>query len=256
LAARGLPMTQRLIRYRIRVAVVLALLGPIVIGAVLVPIRTSFASTAAALVMVTLIVFVAVMGNRVTGVLASILGALWFDFFLTKPYEQFSIDHQRDLETTIAIFVVGVILTELAGRSRHHWRASNDSTSYLSMLHAVTVLAADSVPVAVIVEQACASLVNLLSLRSCRFDGSLSDPPLARIEANGEIVHVGMRWPVGEIGIPGPESEILDQWRGRVLGRFVMTPTPGVPVTLEQRMVAVALVDVVAAYVRDEHRAL
>jgi hypothetical protein len=240
---------------RNKVALVAALIGPIVLGAILVPFRSSYASPAAALTMVAVIAPLAVLGTRAAGVVASISGALWFDFFLTRPYDQFDISHRQDVETTIAIFVVGLIITELAARSRHHWRAANDSTQYVSMIHGVAELAAASVPVEVIIDQACVSLVPLLSLRSCRFDRFLSDPPLARIQSNGEVVNVGMRWPAREIGIPGPESEIVAQWRGQVQGRFVLTPTRGAPVTLEQRIVAVALVDVVAAYVMDERHA-
>ncbi len=244
-----------LVHARNKFAVVAALTGPVVVDAVLVPFRGSYASTAGALTTVAVIAPLAVLGNRAAGVLASLSGALWFDFFLTKPYDRFEISHRQDLETTIAIFVVGLIITELAGRSRHHWRAANDSTQYVSMIHSVAELAAASVPVDVIIDQACNSLVPLLSLRSCRFERFLSDPPLARIQSNGEVTNVGMRWPAREIGIPGPESEIIAQWRGQVQGRFVLTPTRGAPVTLEQRIVAVALVDVVAAYVMDEPHA-
>jgi hypothetical protein len=244
-----------LVHARNKLALAAALTGPIVVGAILVPFRGSYATTAAALTMVAVIAPLAVFGNRVAGVVASISGALWFDFFLTRPYDRFEISHRQDLETTVAIFVVGLIITELAGRSRHHFRASNDSTQYVSMIHGVAELAAASVPVDVIIDQACTSLVSLLSLRSCRFERLLSDPPLARIQSNGEVMNVGLRWPAREIGIPGPESEIIAQWRGQVQGRFVITPTRGAPVTLEQRIVAVALVDIVAAYVMDEHDA-
>lgn len=244
-----------LVHARNKVAIVAALTAPVVVDAVLIAFRGSYASTAAALTTVAVIAPLAVFGDRVAGVLASISGALWFDFFLTRPYDQFEISHRQDLETTIAIFVVGLIITELAGRSRHHWRAGNDSTQYVSMIHRVAELAAASVPVDVIIDQARTSLVSLLSLRSCRFERLLSDPPLARIESNGEVVNVGMRWPAREIGLPGPESELIAQWRGQVQGRFVLTPTRGAPVTLEQRIVAVALVDVVAAYVMNEHHA-
>jgi hypothetical protein len=100
------------------------------------------------------------------------------------------------------------------------------------------------------------SLVQLLSLRSCRFDRTLSDPPLAQIQSNGDVAHVGLRWPAKEIGLPGPETEILAKWRGRVVGRFVVTPTPGATVSLEQRIVAVAVVDVFAAYLVGEMHAM
>ena len=63
-----------------------------------------------------------------------------------------------------------------------------------------------------------------------------------------------MRWPAREIGIPGPQAEIVAQWRGRVIGRFVVTPTPGFPVSQERRVVAVSLVDVVAAGLQGRRR--
>jgi Domain of unknown function (DUF4118) len=237
------------------VAFAAALVGPVVVDAILVPFRSSYASPAAALTTVAVIAAVAVLGNRAAGAFASISGALWFDFFLTRPYDRLAISHAKDVETTIAIFVVGLIITELAARSRHHWRAANDSTQYVSMLHSVTELAASSVPMDIIIDEGCALLVALLSLRACRFERLLSDPPLAQIQSNGDVINVGILWPAREIGIPGPESEILAQWRGQVQGRFVLTPTRGAPVTLEQRIVAVALVDVIAAYVMDEHHA-
>jgi hypothetical protein len=242
----------RILTYRNRLAVGGAMIAPLIVAAVLVPFRGSFAGTAAALVMVIVIVGVAVTGSRVAGVVASVSAALWFDFFLTRPYERFTISHRPDLETTIAIFVVGVVVTELAARSRQHWQAANSSTAYVEMIHGVAVLAANSAPVSQMIEQTNDSLTDLLTLRSCRFDRALSNPPLAQILPNGDVAHVGMRWPAKEIGLPGPEAEILATWRGRVVGRFVVTPTPGAAVSLEQRIVAVAMVDVVAGYLFGE----
>lgn len=248
-------MIRRILRYRNRLSIAAALIVPLVLAVILVPFRGSFAVTAAALVMVVVILAVAVTGNRIAGVAASASAAAWFDFFLVRPYDRFTISHRSDIETTIAILVVGVLVTELAARSRRHWQAANSSTTYVSMIHGVAVLAANSVPVSEILEHSNESLAQLLSLRACRFDRALYDPPLARIQSNGDVAHVGMRWPVREIGLPGPEAEILATWRGRVVGRFVLTPTPGVSVTLEQRIVAVAIADVVAAYLVGEHHA-
>jgi K+-sensing histidine kinase KdpD len=245
-------MKRQFLQYRTRWANVAGAVVPLLVALVLVPFRGTFASTAAALTMVIVIVAVAVSGNRIAGVIASASSALWFDFFLTRPYDRFVISHRPDLETTIAIFVVGVLVTELAARSRRHWQAANSSTAYVAMIHGVAVLAADSAPVTAMIEQTTDSLTKLLSLRACRFDRALSDPPLAQIQSNGDVAHVGLRWPAREIGIPGPEAEILAKWRGRVVGRFVLSPTPGATVTLEQRIVAVALVDVFAAYLVGE----
>jgi Domain of unknown function (DUF4118) len=244
-----------ILQHRDRLAIVAGVVVPIVIASVLVPFRGTFASTAAALVMVCVIGAVAVFGKRPAGVVASVSSAAWFDFFLTRPYDRFTISHRPDLETTIAILVVGVLVTELAARSRRHWLDANSSTAYVTMIHGIAVLAADSAPASAMIEQTNDSLIELLSLRSCRFDRTLSDPPLAQIQPNGDVAHVGLRWPAREIGLPGPESEILAKWRGRVVGRFVVTPTPGTAVSLEQRIVAVALVDVFAAYLVSELRA-
>jgi hypothetical protein len=245
-------MLRWILRYRTRWAAGAGAVAPLVVAAVLVPFRSSFASTASALSMVIVIAAVAVSGARVAGVVASVSSALWFDFFLTRPYERFTISHRPDLETTIALFVVGVLVTELAARSRRHWQSANSSTAYVEMIHGVAVLASDSAPVAVMIDRTTDSLMHLLSLRACRFDRALSDPPLAQIQDNGDVAHVGLRWPAREIGLPGPEAEIVAKWRGRVVGRFVVTPTPGEAVSLEQRIVAVALVDVFAAYLVGE----
>ena len=87
---------------------------PIGLAAVLVPARQTLAGTAAALILVALITAIAILGSRSGGLLASVSSALSFDFFLTRPYERLAISHRPDLETTISLFVVGVIVTKLA----------------------------------------------------------------------------------------------------------------------------------------------
>ena len=249
-------MMRHILQYRDRLALAAGIVVPLIVGVVLVPFRGTFTNAAAALVMVSVIVSVAVFGNRLAGIVASASSAIWFDFFLAPPHDRLTISHRPDLETTIALVVVGVLVTELAGRSRQHWQAANSSTAYVEMIHGVAVLAADSAPVAEIINQTTASLTQLLSLRARRFDRALSDPPLAQIQSNGDVALAGMRWPVREIGIPGTEAEIVAKWRGRVVGRFVVTPTPGAAITLEQRLVAVAVVDVAAAYLVGELHAM
>jgi hypothetical protein len=243
-------------RHRQRFMVVASLVVPFAVALVLVPSRGSFTNTAAALVLVAFVVAISIAGSRFTGVVASLSSALWFDFFLTSPYERFAISHRTDLETTISIFVVGVMISELAARSRHHARVSNDESSYANMMSSLTGLAATPAPTSAIVEEASSSLVELLHLRGCRFERIVANPPLARILANGVVEHVGLHWPVSEIGIPGPEAEIVAEWRGRALGRFVVTPTPGEPVSRERRIIAVALANVVGATLDDARRAM
>jgi hypothetical protein len=49
------------------------------------------------------------------------------------------------------------------------------------------------------------------------------------------------------MGLPGSELELLVEGRGQTLGRFVLEPTPGVPVSRQRRVVAVAIADQVGA---------
>ena len=242
-------------RYPNRVAMLAALAGPAALAALLVPFRTSYVNTAAALTMVALIAAVAVVGQRLAGFVASASSALWFDFFLTRPYLRFTIDRRPDLETTVCLFVVGAIITELCARSRRHRRSALDAMEFVAMIHDVADLSSSTASTSVIIDQACRSLVRILPLKACRFEPHLVEPPLARIEPTGDVVHAGMRWPAHDIGLPGPEAEIVAQWKGRAAGRFVLTPARGEAVSRERRIAAVTLVEVVAARLLDERRA-
>ena len=232
----------------------LAVVAPFALSALLVPLRGTFAGTAAALVNVAVIVALSVVGNRLVGVVSSVSAALWFDFFLTRPYDRFAISQRADLETTLSLLVVGVVVSELAARSRRHSRASFEESSYVRTLRHFSDLAASSVPSREIIDGAASALVDLLDLRACRFERVMANPPLARVLASGSVDHVGMEWPVEEIGIPGPEAEIVAEWRGSVLGRFVVTPSPGRAVSRERLSVAVTLVRTVAASLADDRR--
>jgi hypothetical protein len=243
-------------KHRPRLVFVLALVAPLGVAAILVPFRGTFATAAAGLILVVVIVAVAVGGSRFSGFLASVSAALWFDFFLTKPYERFSISQRADIETAVSLLVVGILVSELAARSRHFRRVSSEESSYVGMVSDLTEFAKIGAPSALVIERANDSLVGLLRLRECHFEFQPSDPPMAQILASGEIVHVEMLWPAEELGIPGPEAEIPAQWHGRFFGRFVITPTPGEAVSLERRVVAALLASVVAATLASETRVL
>jgi hypothetical protein len=232
---------------RSRIMFALAIVGPLLIALALVPSRGEFAGAAAALIFVVAIVALAVGGNRFVGFVASISSVIWYDFFLTNPYDRLAISHRSDIETAICLFIVGVVVSELAARSRHLSRVSEEEAEYVDMVRDLTDLANGTAPSSAVIERAVPSIMRLLDLRDCRFERAPSDPPMARIMPNGEVLHVGLDWPVNQMGIPGPEAEIVAQWRGRALGRFVITPTPGEPISLERRVVAALLASVVGA---------
>jgi hypothetical protein len=56
-----------------------------------------------------------------------------------------------------------------------------------------------------------------------------------------------LRWPSSTMGLPTKQVELPVRGGGRVLGTFILTPTPAAPVSQQQCVVAVALVDQLGA---------
>jgi K+-sensing histidine kinase KdpD len=237
----------RLRSHRDGAANVAALVVPLGIAAILVPFRASFASPASALVLVAVIVAVAAIGTRTAGLLGTVSATLWFDFFLTRPYERLAITHRPDLETAISLFVVGIVVTELAARNRHHHDAATEGSDSVGLIHVVSELAASGAPGKEVIERVRTELIELLHLRACHYEPGLPERRRTQIEHDGQVILAGGVWGVHRVGLPGPELELLVQGRGETLGRFVLKPTPGYPVSRQRRLVAVALADQVGA---------
>ena len=176
-------------------AVVAGVAAPLALMAVLVPFRTSFPNTDAALALMLVVVAVAASGYRLAGILAAVSAAAWFDFFLTRPYERFTITRTADLETTVLILVIGVAVTELAVWGRRQHLAASRRAGYLEGINAAAeAVAAGGSPVA-LVDQVAGQLTRLLSLRSCRFEygvAGLGQP--ARLQHDGQLMAGGQVW--------------------------------------------------------------
>ena len=236
--------------YRDQIALVASVVLPLVVAAILVPFRSGFANTASALILVAVIVAVAALGNRVSGFVATVSATLWFDFFLTRPYEKFAITHRPDIETAVSLFVVGIIVTELAARNRHHHATATQEADYVGLIYDVSELTALGASANEVVERVRGELVDLLHLRAARFDPAEAERPMMRLGHDAHVLLGGRIWGVERMGLPGREIELLVQSRGEVLGRFVLTPTPGYPISYERRVVAVALADQAGAALR------
>ena len=241
-------------RHRDAVANVAALVLPLGVAAILVPLRSSFANTASALVLVAVVVAVAAIGHRTAGLLATVSATLWFDFFLTRPYERLAITHRPDIETAVSLFVVGIVVTELAARNRHHHEVATEESDFVGLLHSVSELAASGTPAEEVIERVRIELIELLHLRACRYEPGVPERPRMHIEHDGHVILGGNVWGVHYMGLPGPELELLVQSRGQTLSRFVLTPTPGFPVSLQRRVVAVTIADQVGVALRPQLR--
>ena len=97
---------------------VVALAGPVVVSAALIPLRGEIRPSNVSLVLVLVVVIAAVLGGRIGGATAAFVSALSFDFFLTRPYYSFTIDARDDIETAVLLLVVGLVVGELVVRTR------------------------------------------------------------------------------------------------------------------------------------------
>jgi len=234
---------------RDRLAMLAALAAPLALAAILIPFRTSFPNTDAALALILVVVAVAANGDRLAGVLAAVSAAVWFDFFLTQPYERFSITSRTDIETTVLLLVIGVAVTELAVWGRRQHAAASRRAGYLEGINSAAQAVATGSSPSVLIEQVTGQLSRLLTLRSCRFQrGVAGIGRPARLQYDGSLTAQHGTWDVDAEGFPADtDVELLVESGGLFQGRFLMTPDRGARPTLEQRLLAVALADQVGA---------
>jgi Domain of unknown function (DUF4118) len=220
-----------------------AIAAPLAASAILLPWRSSWSNTNAALLLVVVVVAVSAIGNRWAGALAAVGAAVWFDFFFTLPYERFTISRSADVTTFILLFVVGVAVSQLAARARHLKVVTITDQNYLSQIHESAALARTARSPDAVVERVREQLIDVLDLRDCRFEYGvlLGHPP--RLERDGSVMTPNGRWPVDVSGLPQEDIELRVFDRGQYYGRFMMTPNPGSAPPLQARLVAVTLAD-------------
>ena len=93
---------------------VAAILLPIVTSAILAGFREEIPTAAAVLVLVLSVVAAAATGDRAAGLLAAVSAGAAFDFFLTEPYQRFTIEDPDDIQVAVLLVLIGVAVTELA----------------------------------------------------------------------------------------------------------------------------------------------
>ena len=239
-------MVARRESWRDRLAVLAALVAPLALAAALVPFRPRFPNTDAALLLMLAVVGVAAFGNRLAGLVAAVSAAAGFDFFLTRPYERFTITTSTDIETTGLILIIGIAVTELAVAGRRQRLAAGRRAAYLKGINAAAGAVAAGTSPPVLIDQVCDRLTQLLALRSCRFQYGVAGLGLARLHHDGQVSSGDTSRDCERDGLPA-ETELLAQAGGLLQGRFLLSASAGSRPALEPRLVAVALADQVGA---------
>ncbi|MFI5758545.1 DUF4118 domain-containing protein [Streptomyces sp. NPDC051569] len=228
---------------RDRIALGVALAAPLAVALILVPFRTGLASTNLALILVVVVVAVSALGSRLAGAVAALSSAVWFDFFLTRPFERFSITDSNDLTTAVLLLAVGLAVSQLAARARRLKVITVTDAGLLARVHDTARLAQSAGSADAVVGLVKGQLTEILRLRDCRFEyGTLLGHP-ARLEQDGTVVVDREPWDVGRRGWPDGEIELRAAGNGHYRGRFMFRPEPGTVPSRQARLVAVTLAD-------------
>jgi K+-sensing histidine kinase KdpD len=227
------------------VLLTVALGGPLAVCAVLAGLRDVMPNDNAALVLVLVVVAVAAAGHRPSAVVAALSSAVWFDFFLTKPYHTFTIDSRDDIETAVLLVLVGLAVTEVALWGRRQQGRSSRREGYLDgVTDAARMAAEGDTPPAAVVSFVADQISHVLGVDTCEFrPGNPGSHP--RINRDGSVTRDGNPIDVDRSGLPTHDvTDIAVESHGRPLGHFeIMSTSHVVWPSLEQRRVAVTLAD-------------
>lgn len=219
----------------------------IFVAAGLVGLRDTISNADVVLVLVLVVVLAAATGGREAGACTAVVAAISFDFFHTRPYNELRIASRDDVVTTVLLLIVGLGVGQVAARARRARTSAKQRTGDINRIYRVAELAAHGDDPSDVIMGAQAELAALLGLRDCRFEAAPFARVLDRLERGGIV-----SWPEPnirrsgfELSMDGVELPVIG--RGNTIGRFVLEPIPGSTVSLEQRVVAVAIADQVGA---------
>jgi K+-sensing histidine kinase KdpD len=151
--------------------------------------RDRIENTNAALVLVLIVVAAAATGPRWAAIIAALSSSVWFDFFLTRPYQRFSITSQADIETAVLLTLVGLAVTEVALWGRRQQARASQQAGYLQgVVQTAGLVAAGSSRIETLISHVADQLVDVLGLDDCQFGTDTRDGAPAAIVRDGAVV--------------------------------------------------------------------
>lgn len=217
---------------------------PIAIAGALVGVRSEFDTTNVALVLVLVVVGTAAFGGRGPAALSAIIAALSYEFFFTRPFNSLRIDSADDVETTLILLAIGLAVGQLAVHARHTRRDASRGRDELASMRRVAERVSAGASERELIDLVVAEVTDLLSLVACRFEIEATGPLVPVLERSGRIESPHRRvGPDGELALPPLGVRLPVVGGGHQVGSLVLDPDPTIGVTVEARLVAVALAD-------------
>lgn len=232
----------------VRGAWIVALVAPLAAAAVMVPFRAHTQASNLALVMVAVVGASVVPGFRRAALLAGVSAGLWFDFFLTRPYETFSIARTGDVQTAVLMTVVAVLVGTIAARRRKAGEKAQRSGDEVMGLYVSAQMLSAGAPARTVVETIAAQIGDLLFVAECRYDAGYPADTEPLIDRAGDLDWRGHNWSLLRHGWPSVPVSLPIDSGGEHVGRFLLSgPATGEPLTLDRLLTALALADLAGA---------
>jgi hypothetical protein len=214
----------------------------------MVPLRSHVPNTDLALAMVVVVAVAVLPGWRSGALVAGLAAGVWFDFFLTRPYESFSIQRGSDVRTTVLLIVVGVMVGEIAARKRLAQSDNKVARGEVLGLYVIAEMLAAGTKAEEAVTLVADQLRELLFLVECRFDTAVRHNRGPLLDRGGELQYGRLDWSVTASGLPNRDVILPVENRGQRLGSYILRgPALGVPLSQDRRLAAVALSDLAGA---------
>lgn len=228
-------------------AVALAVIVPLGIAVAWIPVRSKLPNVDLALLLIVAVAAIGALGNRVAVVVSAVSAALWFEFFDTVPFERLGIARSPDVETTLILAVVAVMVGELAVRTTRHRSFVRTETENLSSMRSAAELVASGEELVGVIQAVVGDLTRLLGLRGCTFEST--DPNLGRAQLgrDGEFEPSSRPMEVTAATATGLVAELPVIVQGEAIGHFILEFDQREPPARDRLLVALTLADNVGA---------
>ena len=217
--------------------------APIAVGALLVGVRGEIDAANVALILVLTVVAVAAVTGRGPAAVSAILAAASYEFFFTRPYLSLRISSGDDVLTTAILLLIALVVGQVGAVARRRAFETADARAQTARLRRVAARLAHGDSGRDMIAAVTDEVSQLLTLQHCTFEEDPTDPSLPLIDRDGRVATTAHKLVDGGFALPDGGVRLPVLGANRALGSLVLVGDPEVGVSLEQRLVAVALAD-------------
>ena len=225
---------------RRRAAYLAAIVVPLAIGALMIPLRDEL-DQSTALILVVPVLIAALAGGVGPGLVAAVSATVTFDVLLTRPYFGLAIHDDDDVVAAVTLLVVGAAVGTMASRlARVHARAGVRRRTIGQFAAFVDVVASGSGDDDVIIDAAAVAISDILGLVGCEWRTGKAATMAPMILPNGQLMAYLSDLSEDRARLPDL-TELPVTTGDTYLGRFVLHPARSHDVSVEERRAAVAV---------------